>query len=125
MRAPIALDLLVALGLAGAIWRARFGRPPEERDIGTAVLWALAALVLGTAATLALVTGRGGAILIGAGVAALCAALWYGRGQGDDPDDEGGGGGGGGTPDDDGPGPIDWDAFDDERSGWDRPRTPA
>ena len=112
-----ALPLLVkaAMGalLLASIWWAFFGPPPEERDMGTARLWAATSGVLYLTGLYALFSERDIApLLVGAGVFALCLAFWHARG-----DD----GGGGGWDDDDGDGPIDWDRFDRERRDWERP----
>ena len=115
---PLAIKAAMAVVLLASIWRAFFGPPPEERDMGVARMWGVTAGVLYLAGIYALVDDRQAApMLVGAGVVALCMAFWHARG-----DDDGGGGGG---EDDDDTGPIDWDRFDRARRDWERPRVPA
>ena len=113
----VALPLVIKSGmvllLGVCIWRAFYGPPPDQRDMGTAKLWGATSGVLYLAGVYALFSDRSSAwLLVGAGVLALCLAFWHARG------DDGGGGGG---DSDDGDGPIDWDQFDRARREWDRP----
>ncbi len=114
---PFALKAVFATLLVVSIWRAFYGPPPEQRDPTLARLWGVTSALLYVGAIYALANAQSIApLLFGAGVVALCTAVWHTRG-----DD--GGGGGGDTGDD--TGPIDWDRFDRARGEWERPRAPA
>jgi hypothetical protein len=110
--------IVLAAVLAASIVRAFFG-PPPPRPRGTLAGPAAAAgfLAYGLALGLA-VAGRQTAacVLLVTGVEALCLAVWLAR-WGDDR-------GGGDQPAPDPDAPIDWAAFDRERSRW-RPRAPV
>ena len=112
---PAAPKIALAVLLAASIVRAFFG-PPPPRPRGTLAPAAAAAgfLAYGLALGLALAEQQTAAcVCLILGVEALCLAVWLARG-GDDRDDfrEH-------TPDPDPP--VDWAAFDRERSRW-RPR---
>ena len=109
---PLVIKAAMVAFLAASIWWAFFGPPPDQRDMGTAKLWAATSGVLYLAGVYALFDDRPSAWwLVGMGVVALCLAFWHGRGEDD--------GGWGDDGDDDGP--IDWDQFDRARRDWDRP----
>ena len=114
---PLAIKAAMVVFLAASVWWAVFGPPPDQRDLGTAKLWAATSGVLYLAGIYALFDDRPSAWwLVGMGVVALCLAFWHARG-----DD----GGGGGWDSDDGDGPLDWDEFDRLRRDWDRPLVPS
>ena len=119
---PAAPKIALAVLLAASIVRAFFG-PPPPRPRGTLAPAAAAAgfLSYGLALGLALAGRQTAAcICLIAGVEALCLAVWLARG-GDDRDDFD-------VPAPEPDPPVDWAAFDRERSHWrprDRDRPPS
>jgi hypothetical protein len=133
MALPLPIVVLLLVVQVGALVMGFTGPP------GSRVRPALTILLLGTGLVLlplglgavAIGEPRTGTLMVWIGVLLFaCAArlLRAPEHRPDDEDDEGGGGGPGGPqPPPDAPGGpgLDWDAFDREREGWGRPRTPA
>ena len=115
---PAAPKIALAVLLAASILRAFFG-PPPPRSRGALAPAAAAAgfLSYGLALGLALAGHQTAACFcLIAGVEALCLAVWLARG-GDDRDDFD-------EPVPEPDPPVDWAAFDRERTHWGRPRQP-
>ena len=119
---PPGVEIAVAAVLAVSMGRAFFGRPPRRADGVAPAGWMLAGMLLLLTVLLAHAAAAGRELLTALAVEAMCVAGWWLRARrGEDDDGDGGSGVRDGG---DGPPPVDWDAFDRERSGWRPPAQP-
>jgi hypothetical protein len=122
---PTVVKAALAALVCASMLRAFLGAPaPSTHRRAARALLGLTAgcYAAGTLVVVAAGSDVVGSLLILAGIETSCLAAWLVRGArgGDDGGDDGGGGGGGGGRGPRVPPPIDWDAFDRARRGWDR-----
>lgn len=109
----------VAVVLVVSLARAAFGPPPAQPDPLASAGWLIAGILFLALALAEAGERPWGFVMNAAAVIALAVSGWWMRTPRDD--------GGEGPEPDDAPGETgpDWDDFDRQRAGWDRPRVPS